>query len=390
VKFTTFSALFLFFLSACALRPPSQVILPSEIPIPYTATQPPPTATLIPPTPTPTVQISDDSIADIQAWLTDLADQDLFTGSILIAQEGKILLADGYNLADRTNNLPNTATTRFKIGSITKQFTAMAVMILAGQGKLSIEDPICAYLEDCPASWAAVTIRHLLTHTAGIHDYLDPNVWNPGGKPIGPDQIEEIIKSRPLDFQPGQSWSYSNTGYILLGRIIEQVSDQSYEEFMQQNIFTPLALHNTGFNNQAPNLAIGYDNGYTDLPAEEFLPTLLPLSDGGMISTVEDLYLWEQALSGETLVTQEQIVEMLSPLVRIPESDGMSYGFGWAVGEMFGHIVQSHSGGVEGFSSFIFRFPDNQITIILLMNRYEVPFDSLFQVLMKKIFGPDR
>ena len=187
--------------------------------------------------------ISPEVVAEIDDLLDKLAEQDLFTGSVLLAHQGKVLISQGYGLADREQNIPNTPQTRYRIASMTKQFTAMAILILEAQGKLDVKDPICIYIADCPSTWEAITIHHLLTHTSGIPDYLSlPYYGSSRATPSAPLQTIARFKDLLLNFQPGEKFSYSNSGYIVLGYIIEQVSGQTYQDFLQQSIFTPLNL----------------------------------------------------------------------------------------------------------------------------------------------------
>jgi CubicO group peptidase (beta-lactamase class C family) len=170
-----------------------------------------------------------DRVARLDEILSRMAADETFSGSVLITQDGEVLLSRGYGSADRELGISNTPQTRFRLGSVTKQFTAMAILILQSQGRLNVQDPICSYIEDCPAAWEDITIHHLLTHTSGI-TYM---VGNSGSLPITPAELIALFKESPLDFQPGEGFSYSNCGYWVLGTIIEQVSGQSYEDFIQ-------------------------------------------------------------------------------------------------------------------------------------------------------------
>ena len=257
------------------------------------ASQPSPTLT---PTPTPTA-ISPELISGIDVWLSQQGNDGKFSGAVLVARQGDVLLSQGYGLADREQNLPNMAQTRFRLGSITKQFTAMAILILKARGKLDVKDPICNYITDCPSTWEGITIDHLLTHTSGIPDLISlPDYRSTLATPSPPKQTIARFKDLPLDFQPGEKWSYSNSGYIVLGYIIERTSGQSYEDFLQQSIFTPLNLSNTGYDHNSSSLAVGYPDRHSTLPAE-FIDMSIPYAAGALYSTVEDLYRWEQALS---------------------------------------------------------------------------------------------
>ena len=324
---------------------------------------------------------------EIDTVLGNLAQQSLFTGSVLIAKQGRVLLSQGYGLADREWNIPNKPQTRFRLGSLTKQFTAMAILILESQGKLNVKDPICKYIPDCPSTWEAITIKHLLTHTSGIPDFLSfadyPSTRNVPSTPV---QTIARFKDKPLEFQPGEKFSYSNSGYIVLGYIIKQVSGQTYEDFLKQSIFTPLNLRDTGYDHNSNSLAVGYPDRYSTLPAD-FIDMSIPYAAGGLYSTVEDLYRWEQSLSTDHLVPKTYLDEMFAPQVAIPDS-GLAYGYGWITGkDPLGRSINAHSGGIEGFASTIARYPDDQVTIIILSNQQDKNVELILQILYNKIFS---
>ncbi|HTX91235.1 MAG TPA: serine hydrolase domain-containing protein [Anaerolineales bacterium] len=368
-RFTAFLSLaiiFDLFISGCAQAKPVQTPTP---------TVPPATATLLA------------EIGEIDALLGNLADQSHFTGSVLIAKQGKVLLSQGYGLADREQNIPNTSQTRFRLGSVTKQFTAMAILILEKQGKLNVKDPICKYVPDCPSTWESITIKNLLTHTSGIPDFTGfADYLSSRAAPTTPLQTIARFKDKPLDFQPGEKFSYSNSGYIVLGYIIEQVSGQTYEDFLNQSIFTPLSLRDTGYDHNSNNLAVGYPDRYSTRPAD-FIDMSIPYAAGGLYSTVEDLYRWEQSLSTEKLVPKVYLDEMFAPQVAIPDSE-FAYGYGWVIEKnSLGQLVDWHNGGIEGFATIIARYPDDQVTIIVLSNQQDTDPNLILQLLSAKIFG---
>ncbi|MCJ7743111.1 MAG: beta-lactamase family protein [Dehalococcoidales bacterium] len=354
------------------------------------AFMPPPPSTVIPP----------ELISELDAMLSELAKQALFTGSVLIACQGDVLLSQGYGLADREKNILNTAQTRFRLASITKQFTAMAILILEAEGKLNVKEPISNYIVDCPSTWEAITIDHLLTHTSGIPDFTGFRDYrSTQAIPSSPEQTIARFKDLPLDFQPGEKWSYSNSGYVVLGYIIERASGQSYEEFLKQSIFIPLNLRDTGYDHNSNGLAVGYPNQYSTLPAE-FIDMSIPYAAGALYSTVEDLYRWEQALSTEQLVPQAYLDQMFAPHVAIPDyaipeeyvgqalsyDGGWAYGYGWFIGTERGRPILTHRGDIEGFSTIIARYPDEQVTLIVLSNQQNNTA-AIIHVLSTKIFG---
>ena len=291
-----------------------------------------------------------------------------FTGAVLVARNGEVLLSQGYGLADRDKNLPNTPQTKYRLGSITKQFTAMAILILQARDKLNVQDFICSYIPECPVAWQDITIHHLLIHTSGIPNITNfPDFQAIKATPSPPLQTIARFKDKPLDFQPGEQWSYSNSGYILLGYIIEQASGQSYEAYLEENIFEPLQMTNSGYDHNDGSLATGYTGFYANWEKPDYIDMTLPYSAGGLYSTVEDLYRWDQALVTEQLVSQELLDLMFTPHVKMDNE--LSYGYGWVVGELNHHQVAAHGGGIEGFVTEIRRYPDDDVTIIVLSNR---------------------
>ena len=350
-----------------------------------------PTATESPP-PSPTLELEDPA-SNIDKTLNFLTERESFTGAVLVARNGEVLLSQGYGLADRDKNLPNTPQTKYRLGSITKQFTAMAILMLQAQDKLKVQDRVCRYIPECPALWQDISIHHLLTHTSGIPDFTDfPDYDTTRATPSSPLQTIARFKDRPLDFKPGEQWSYSNSGYIVLGYIIEQVSGESYETFLQKNIFEPVQMKNTGYDHNDGSLATGYTGFYDHWEKADYIDMTIPYAAGGLYSTIEDLYRWDQVLYTEQLIPRDLLNRMFAAQARTPISS-LSYGYGWFVGEMHNHQVVSHGDGIlnsaaasgsytsnsgngpqgnndiEGFATEIRRYTDDKVTIIILSNR---------------------
>jgi CubicO group peptidase (beta-lactamase class C family) len=333
-------------------------------------------------------------VLEIDAYLNKRADRDAFSGSLLIAQDGEILLSKGYGFADREQKSPNTPQTKFRIGSVTKQFTAMAILILQTQGKLNVQDHICAYLSECPADWEGITIHHLLTHTSGIPNFTNfADYRKTRATPSPPEETINRFKNKPLDFQPGERWNYSNSGYILLGLIIEQVARQTYDTFLQENIFTPLGMTSTGYDHNRDDLAVGYkDRSHK----ADFADMSIPFAAGGLYSTVEDMYRWDQALDTEQLLPQNILDEMFTAHAAIPKASWIgfrspesAYGYGWMVGTEDNRRIVEHGGGIEGFASIIARYPEDQTTIIILSNQQNTSVESIRSEITKRLFGDD-
>lgn len=344
---------------------------------PAATESPPPSPTLAPEGPA----------SKIDKALNSLTEREAFTGAVLVARNGEILLSQGYGLADRDKDLPNTPQTKYRLGSITKQFTAMAILMLQAQEKLNVQDPICSYLPECPATWQDITIHHLLTHTSGIQNFTNfPDYETTKATPSPSEQTIARFKDRPLDFQPGEQWSYSNSGYILLGYIIEQASGQAYQAFLRGHIFEPLQMKDTGYDHNDDSLAMGYTGFYGHWEKADTIDMTIPYAAGGLYSTVEDLYRWDQALYTEQLISQELLDLMFTPYAEMP-GPGLSYGYGWAVGEMNHHQAVGHGGGIDGFATEIRRYIDDKVTIIILSNRDTTGVASTVDLIAQAVFG---
>src|SRR5262245_316747 len=255
----------------------------------------------------------------LDAYLSGLAANSAFTGSVLVARHGAVLLSKGYGLADEDRKVPNAPNTRFRIGSCTKQFTAMAILILQQQGRLSVTDPVCRFVPQCPPAWAPLRLEHLLLHTSGIPDYINsPEFPASIGQPATVAQLVARFSSLPLEFTPGDHWKYSNSGYTLLGDVIEIVSGQTYADYLHDHVFTPLGMADSGFDSNTPSLPL-HATGYLRPGVK---PVFLDMSEfyaaGALYSTVEDLYRWDRALVGGQLVPAAVVQEAFTPHVACP------------------------------------------------------------------------
>ena len=226
-----------------------------------------------------------------------------FIGSVLVAKDGAVLFEKSYGYGNAEWKTPNTATTKFRIGSLTKQFPAAAILLLEERGKLKLDDPLSKYYTEAPGTWTKLTLFHLLTHSSGI-----PNFTAQAGysrwkyEPATPAETIAHVHDLPLNFEPGEKYAYTNTGYVLLGYVIEKVSGQSYGNFLAENIFKPLGMTSTGYDNQTallPERAAGYVTGPTGLENADYVDMRVPHGAGGLYSTTHDLLQWQQALSEE-------------------------------------------------------------------------------------------
>lgn len=288
-----------------------------------------------------------------------------FVGSILITRDEQVLAQRSFGYASLEWHVPNTSTTRFHIGSLTKQFTAVSILLLAEQGKLRLDDPISKYVENAPEAWKSITLLHLLTHQSGIVSITDlpadQAALRRGGTPA---EIVERFRNQPLLFPPGTQARYSNSGYILLGMVIEKASGEPYATFLQKNIFDPLKMRDTGVDNGVDvveNLASGYRLHGDKLVRAEFLDMTIPFAAGDMYSTTNDLARWEQGLYGGKLLRPESLRRMTTP--------GMSdFGFGVVVRREYGGPVINHTGGIQGFVSEMAYYPASRIEVVVLSN----------------------
>ena len=293
-----------------------------------------------------------------------------FNGSALVSRDGDLLFAEGIGMADDANGIPNTPETRFRLGSVTKQFTAMAVLMLASQGLLKTTDPVCDYVDTCPAGWGVVTIEHLLSHSSGIADFTA----QPGfdiTKAATPAETVASVADIPLAFEPGASFAYSNTGYVLLGMVIERASGLDYETFLEDHIFEPLGMVDSGYEHpDTPGLAVGYASAFKQSAA---IDMSVPYAAGGLYSTVLDLRRWVDALDTHALVDAAAMQRFVTPLADTSDGGSSGYAYGVSVDYEDGHRLVSHSGVINGFSTYLGWHPDDGLTIVLLANREEGP-----------------
>lgn len=298
----------------------------------------------------------------------DSAAKQGFTGSALVAKDGKVIFSKGCGMANVEWDIPNTPQTKFRLGSITKQFTAASILLLQERRKLSVLDPICKYIPECPKSWEPITIHHLLTHTSGIPSYTDvksPEEFRKLGlTSVTPAGFVDSFKSKPLEFPVGEKMKYDNSGYFMLGYIIEKVSGQSYAAFLQENIFGPLKLAGTGYDTHDRIIkmrATGYSWKNNAKVNSDYLDMTVPYAAGSLYSTVEDLFAWNEALFSDKLLSAGSREAMMT----VNKND---YAYGLAVNRQFNRKMVSHGGGINGFATFLARFPDEKLTVVVLSN----------------------
>ena len=291
--------------------------------------------------------------------------------ALTVIQNGKSVKTAGYGIANLELNVPVTPETVFEIGSVTKQFTAAGILLLAQEGKLSVEDRISKYLKGTPEAWSNITIRHLLSHTSGLKSYTGLSGFELTRHLTQAQFIQEMGK-QPMEFQPGDSWKYCNTGFNLLGFIIENVSGTNYWAFLRARIFQPLGMSATTDRRPGviiPNRASGYEQtNHMHINRDYDLTDVF--SAGAIVSTVGDLAKWNAALDGESVLSAASKDAMWTA-VKLNNGKPTKYGFGWFIETFEGHKNIGHSGSTSGFSASIQRFPDEHLAVIVLTNTDE-------------------
>lgn len=330
------------------------------------------------------VPTSEQISARVNEYMNAAVKNEHFSGSILVAKDGQPIISKGYGMANYELDVPNTPNTVFRLGSITKQFTATAILLLQEKGKLSVNDAICKYLENCPQTWQPVTIKNLLTHTSGVPNYTDsPDFMKTVAQAVTNEELVTRFKDKPLDFAPGEKFKYSNSGYHLLGMIIEKVSGKPYADYLQENIFAPLGMKNTGYDVTAKvikNRAAGYTLVKGALANAAFLDMSIPFAAGALYSTTGDLLIWDKSLYTKKILSRTSLDEMFTPFKG-------NYAYGWAIDKYLDRKEISHGGGIFGFATQFSRFPDEKVTVIVLSNNEETSAGGVENNLAAIVFG---
>jgi CubicO group peptidase (beta-lactamase class C family) len=327
--------------------------------------------------------------------------------AVLVKKDGKILFVRGYGVRKLGSPAKIDPETNFRLASFTKQFTAIAIMLLVHDDKLRYDDHLSKFFPDFPPYGKDITVRELLNHTSGLPDYAEimektenngaPNKWSPEHQ-IQDEEVLALLKAQPVGkFEPGTRWEYSNSGYVVLGLIVAKVSGMPYRDFLQRRIFAPLKMNHTvvyqkGLNSVSDR-AFGHSKGNDELVETDQSPTSATLGDGGIYSNVMDLAKWDEGLQKHTLLTESQMQPALTPVKladgsephwpRDPQADSSTeppavmYGFGWFLDPYQGHARNYHDGGTMGFRTTIQRFINDHFTVIVLSNRTDLNPDVL-------------
>ena len=330
----------------------------------------------------------------IEKYLQTLLNNNHFIGSVLVARDGEVLLSRGYGMANLEHSIPNTSKTKFRIASLTKQFTATAILKLQEQNLLDVNNSLATYLPDYPKG-EQITVHQLLNHTAGIPSFTSFEDF-PAKKRMAMelDELIALFKDRPLDFAPGDKFNYSNSGYAVLTKIIEVVSNLAYADYLQQHIFSPLKMNNSGYDRLESIIsdrAAGYMFADEEYQNADFIDMSIPVGAGGLYSTVEDLYKWSKSIRTNTLLDRASTNAMFSPTVEIPneENEQIYYGYGWKIDRQHQKERIFHEGIIDGFSTYFAQYPseqitdeqitDEQITIVILSNLLQSPVAKIEQ-----------
>ena len=308
----------------------------------------------------------------IDALLAEYTGPTVPGASLIVIHNGRVILRRAYGMADLERHVAATPETDYRLASVSKQFTAMAIMLLARDGKIGYDQPIRSILPELPAGTRAVTIRHLLNHTSGLPDYEDLIPDSQTVQVSDRDVLALLARKDTLYFAPGSTYRYSNSGYVLLGLIVERVAGVSFPEFLRARIFAPLGMtasvaHVAGVDT-VPHRAYGYTPDSAGFKATDQSVTSATLGDGGIYTNVDDLVRWDQALYGESLVDAATL-RLASTPPTLPAGAETQYGFGWFVDTYRNERRWRHTGETSGFRNAIQRFPDRRFTVIVLTNR---------------------
>ena len=341
-----------------------------------------------PPAPAPPPASAADIAQRAGEYLDAQARVNGFSGAVLVARDGVPVVSRAWGWANAEWEIPNTPETKFRLGSITKQFTAAVVLRLEQRQALKLDDPVCRHLDPCPAAWQPVTVRHLLTHTSGIPSYTGlPDYRATMMMPRTVEQMVGVFRDLPLEFQPGEQFKYNNSGYFLLGVIIEKVSGKTYEQALDDEIFGPLGMKDSGYDWNEPLLprrAAGYARRDGGLVNARHLDMQQPYAAGALYSTVGDLLKWDQALYTDRVLPAAAREAMFTPFKG-------NYALGWTVNPpdraVSGRRQVGHGGGINGFSTMILRVPEDRVAVIVLANVENVNAGNIARDLMAISYG---
>lgn len=312
-----------------------------------------------------------DLASRIDAAITPYFKADAPGATVIVVKDGKTVLRRAYGMADTSKGVKMAPEMALRLGSITKQFTSTAILMLADEGKLSLEDDITKHLPDYPTRGKKISIEHLLTHTSGIVSYTSKPAYSETmTQDMTVARMIDSFKNDPLDFEPGSQYRYNNSGYFLLGAIIEKISGQSYASFLEQRIFQPLGMNGTyyeGFGKSRAPVAAGHTRTAAGFGAARPLSMSQPYAAGSLVSTVDDLARWDAAVSAGRLLKPASWQRAFTAY-RLTDGKPTNYGYGWEVGKVQGEVMSGHGGGINGFTTHAMRFPEQKVYVAVLTN----------------------
>ena len=313
--------------------------------------------------------LSQEEIVD--QLLSDKYQSDKPGAVALVAKNGDILFKKAYGIANMELEIPMNVDNVFKIGSITKQFTAVSILMLREQGLLKLSDSINNYIEDYPSHEKDITIHHLLNHTSGIKSYTSmPSFMSEARTDLSPLELIEVFKNETMEFEPGEQWSYNNSAYIILGYIIEKISGLSYAQYIEQNIFEPLEMKNSYYGSHSkiiPNRASGYQPDQDGYRNADYLSMTLPYAAGSLMSSVDDLLKWQRAIHNNTLISEETKTLAFTD-TKLNDGSSTYYGYGWSIDEINGTPTIEHGGGIFGYTCYAVYVPSEDLYCVVLSN----------------------
>lgn len=305
--------------------------------------------------------------------------------SLIVLHDGKVLQKHDYGVINLELDVPNRAGSAFMIGSMSKQFAAAATMVLVEQKKIALDDPVSQYLPGLPIAWSTVTVRQLLTHTSGITSYTDVDAFETyNAKEATHDEVIATVRNLPMNFPPGERFQYNNTGYFLLGMMIEKITGESYGQFLTEHIFAPAGMTDSRLNTPAQIVherVPGYSLSAGKLVNPHFQSMTWPYSGGAVISTITDLAKWDAAMYRDDVLSQSAFKQMWTPM-RLNDGTVAQYGFGWHLEQLRNHLLVWHTGHIDGFSSFFGRLPDLGLSVILLTNQEDLDPDLIGEAVL--------
>ncbi|MEM6858959.1 MAG: serine hydrolase domain-containing protein [Pseudomonadota bacterium] len=310
---------------------------------------------------------------ELAATVAPEAESGAYMGAALVAKGDEVILDQAWGEADLEWDIANTTDTKFRIGSVTKQFTAVSILLLQERGLLTLDDPISMHLKDTPETWAGITVRHILRHTAGLPNITQLAIFRDVSRdPVSKDEVIGLFRDLPLEFEPGSSWKYSNSGYILASKVVENVSRKTLADFYQSNIFDKLGMADTGLDVSAtilPKRAAGYSPDVDDsgVVNADYVDMGAPSGAGAMYSTTGDLLKWQRGLFGGKVISQESLAQYVTP-GPYDAYDGGRYALGISVFFKDGNTVYAHAGGIKGFNAWLGYDPEREITVAVLAN----------------------